>query len=115
MKLIMMNSGSGMSLPSWERGLKLNTSGNKNLEHMSLPSWERGLKWIIYYEKEADYYVAPFVGAWIEIGIEIGSGVVKWIVAPFVGAWIEIACKSLIEVFVIVAPFVGAWIEISIY
>ena len=33
--------------------------------------------------------VAPFVGAWIEIFIEMDCGSIK-LVAPFVGAWIEI-------------------------
>ena len=33
-------------------------------------------------------------------------------VAPFVGAWIEIACDVPYGIFHGVAPFVGAWIEI---
>ena len=33
--------------------------------------------------------VAPFVGAWIEIGFALERGK-KMAVAPFVGAWIEI-------------------------
>ena len=33
--------------------------------------------------------VAPFVGAWIEIAVDITSCLVL-LVAPFVGAWIEI-------------------------
>ena len=36
-------------------------------------------------------YVAPFMGAWIEIfpdSIDFGS----YSVAPFMGAWIEIVC-----------------------
>ena len=78
--------------------------------------------------------VAPFVGAWIEIGDKVDRYDYSEIVAPFVGAWIEIKnnvvpCpgrKSLpswerglkfaividsLNVYS-VAPFVGAWIEI---
>ncbi len=35
---------------------------------MSLPSWERGLKFGDEQEKFNQANVAPFVGAWIEIG-----------------------------------------------
>ena len=34
---------------------------------LSLPSWERGLKWKRKHGGYACNYVAPFVGAWIEI------------------------------------------------
>ena len=57
---------SGMSLPSWERGLKLVLIAIPWEMRTSLPSWERGLKRetsTIYYHKKT---VAPFVGAWIE-------------------------------------------------
>ena len=33
-------------------------------------------------------------------------------VAPLVGAWIEIVCEGLISYTLFVAPLVGAWIEI---
>ena len=33
-----------MSLPSWERGLKLKTAVHRQRIAWSLPSWERGLK-----------------------------------------------------------------------
>ena len=81
-------------------------------------------------------FVAPFVGAWIEIKLR-WPGVEALNVAPFVGAWIEISgnryCRCAyaslpswerglkllynICVFTLycVAPFVGAWIEIRIY
>ena len=36
-----------MSLPSWERGLKLPQYLQDSLCNWSLPSWERGLKQII--------------------------------------------------------------------
>ena len=78
--------------------------------------------------------VAPFVGAWIEIGkmaqqsvdeiqslrssergLKLHNVVVnfhKSYVAPFVGAWIEIPRLNLGWETKTVAPFVGAWIEI---
>ena len=34
---------------------------------MSLPSWERGLKCILSIDLNVEGYVAPLVGAWIEI------------------------------------------------
>ena len=57
---------------------------------LSLPSWERGLK----YADDVVQYVKDFV-------------------APFVGAWIEIHCRSILALHCSVAPFVGAWIEIE--
>ena len=60
---------------------------------MSLLSWERGLK---YHEPGSflNYnYVAPLVGAWIEI--VIGQlNIVDILVAPLVGAWIEISSNT---------------------
>ena len=35
---------SQLSLPSWERGLKLQTVWDPERDLVSLPSWERGLK-----------------------------------------------------------------------
>ena len=59
-------------------------------------------------------WVAPFVGAWIEINAVKGiSGMSA--VAPFVGAWIEICEKGNDTSLDFVAPFVGAWIEIIEY
>ena len=79
--------------------------------------------------------VAPFVGAWIEIGIwaeivvKYTLSLPSWerglkssirlictvpdVVAPFVGAWIEIiSIRQMSLCLIYVAPFVGAWIEI---
>ena len=81
-------------------------------------------------------WVAPFVGAWIEIirrfhGFEDNAslrsserglkclsdnaGKIAWLVAPFVGAWIEIIYLAFSRLPEQVAPFVGAWIEICIF
>ena len=57
------------------------------------------------------FYVAPLVGAWIEIGIN--STIYKSVdVAPLVGAWIEMFEMDSLEELEKVAPLVGAWIEI---
>ena len=101
---------------------------------MSLPSRERGLKLNIIQHVFVAVIVAPLAGAWIEIDIK------EWIarregVAPLAGAWIEIVntasvmalSESLpsrergLKSFVIcspegrtkVAPLAGAWIEIT--
>ena len=56
-------------------------------------------------------YVAPLVGAWIEIDTpQTPSMPVN--VAPLVGAWIEIGKKGRGRHYHKVAPLVGAWIEI---
>ena len=55
------------SLPSWERGLKFDTSTFTAVGEKSLPSWERGLKFMIWILLESMLQVAPLVGAWIEI------------------------------------------------
>ena len=55
---------------------------------MSLPTWERGLK---QYENEMKLWnnqVAPHVGAWIETFVRLGGLHIPR-VAPHVGAWIE--------------------------
>ena len=55
---------------------------------LSLPSWERGLKLFIYITIFIIIFVAPLVGAWIETI----SGYYRLMldgVAPLVGAWIE--------------------------
>ena len=100
-----------MSLPSWERGLKLhnlyqslqsilvaplvgawieihtNPSPRKNT--VSLPSWERGLKCKL---KQKAYLANKSLPSW-ERGLK------------FVGRFQPVRCNS-------VAPLVGAWIEI---
>ena len=80
------------------------------------------------------YYVAPYVGAWIETPFVEPSEEVN-VVAPYVGAWIEtvipVATCFLVESHPtwvrglklygipadewskLVAPYVGAWIETS--
>ena len=79
------------------------------------------------------YWVAPLVGAWIEIVIDQQTWITCWslplwerglkyvgitkshdcpVVAPLVGAWIEIV-KNIMDIAGnVVAPLVGAWIEI---
>ena len=61
---------------------------------MSLPPWERGLKCMGINPVTGYAYVAPPVGAWIEIDqrgrYSGGRGV-----APPVGAWIEICCSVI--------------------
>ena len=65
------------------------TAALSDFRLLSLPSWERGLKlWKIYTVGKSDS-VAPLVGAWIEI-FDIIYHIVKFSVAPLVGAWIEI-------------------------
>ena len=55
-----------VSLPSWERGLKLNISNKVTNKRVSLPSWERGLKRVRQRLNGHHTDVAPLVGAWIE-------------------------------------------------
>ena len=121
-----------VSLPVWERGLKLLQIFHIGEHVTSLPVWERGLK----HQKGSFYllmlHVAPRVGAWIETKSAFASAT-SWRVAPRVGAWIETNYingmweerKSLpvwerglkpmpvkvLETASLVAPRVGAWIE----
>ena len=55
----------------------------------SLPSWERGLKLNALKRSLTKELVAPLVGAWIEIDGTYTFGMTDR-VAPLVGAWIEI-------------------------
>ena len=77
-------------------------------------------------------FVAPLVGAWIEIECQrnlqhLLTSLLSWerglksfcqsainlaYVAPLVGAWIEITRKIAYACTIEVAPLVGAWIEI---
>ena len=53
----------------WERGLKSISPKIYASESASLPLWERGLK---YFADGTEYmvdYVAPLVGAWIEMDL----------------------------------------------
>ena len=60
-----------VSLPTWERGLKLFCLYLICIFHLSLPTWERGLKQRCKDGCKQIYEVAPYVGAWIETGIVI--------------------------------------------
>ena len=81
--------------------------------NVSLPSWERGLKLVVLSRYRVRIRVAPFVGAWIEI-MDLSFWSVAFAVAPFVGAWIEIFAIRGSTFPSKVAPFVGAWIEINV-
>ena len=80
---------------------------------VSHPSWVRGLKLTTEFQDAVKEEVAPLVGAWIEIMMEVNYDR-ETIVAPLVGAWIEIKKQMLFDFVVLVAPLVGAWIEILI-
>jgi len=100
----------------------------------SHPSRVRGLKWFKLYDEKMRVGVAPFTGAWIEMGLRRPTNCTRsvapftgaWIeipncggcpapiiVAPFTGAWIEIASPTAVQAITVVAPFTGAWIEIA--
>ena len=64
--IYLLNIRSGLSHPTWVRGLKLNES---------ITNW-----------MATD--VAPYVGAWIETD-KFKVHIVQSFVAPYVGAWIE--------------------------
>ena len=55
------------SLPSRERGLKLDEFQSETGDYWSLPSRERGLKSVFGLDAPTAITVAPFAGAWIEI------------------------------------------------
>ena len=59
---------SSESLPSRERGLKFLVGVEDGVGVLSLPSRERGLKLCGCHDSVRRPYVAPFTGAWIEIG-----------------------------------------------
>ena len=79
----------------------------------SHPSRVRGLKCYTPFVRVVYRQVAPFTGAWIEIGSSGGGSSTVDKVAPFTGAWIEITSCSFETASFVVAPFTGAWIEIS--
>ena len=70
------------------------------------------MKCILSIDLNVEGYVAPLVGAWIEIDLCI-SDRNSMSVAPLVGAWIEIVLKHQRFNLDDVAPLVGAWIEIT--
>ena len=77
---------------------------------VSLPTWERGLKLGILGLGGLTLRVAPHVGAWIETPSE-RRRVPATDVAPHVGAWIETPQYLSNRQWHTVAPHVGAWIE----
>ena len=78
---------------------------------MSLPSRERGLKLNSESSRYRPTNVAPLAGAWIEIKNN-HTGTDSAAVAPLAGAWIEIAQIGGVNMAETVAPLAGAWIEI---
>ena len=60
--------------------------------------------------EDAEQFVAPHVGAWIETQKRVYERK-RPAVAPHVGAWIETKEVNGISVRLYVAPHVGAWIE----
>ena len=64
-----VNLGYAVSLPSRERGLKYCFVVYLGEHKLSLPSRERGLKYLQTQTVIGCSNVAPFAGAWIEIGI----------------------------------------------
>ncbi|MNG41351.1 hypothetical protein D3C84_1304790 [compost metagenome] len=52
--------------------------------------WERGLKYYIVINSESAVIVAPYAGAWIEIGVTSQEPAVDP-VALYAGAWIEMS------------------------
>ena len=119
----------------WVRGLKLAVVHAADLgRHTSHPMWVRELKFLARGASHMTNWVAPHVGAWIEIIILSMTAIVSWpshpmwvrglklagsaqryavaLVAPHVGAWIE-RCHAAVHSasFATVAPHVGAWIE----
>ena len=99
----------------------------------SLPSRERGLKLLLARLREAEEYVAPLAGAWIETGGQ-NMAITTYIlslpsrerglkhcqcnercfgvgVAPLAGAWIETYRIRRMGDRLQVAPLAGAWIE----
>ena len=78
-----------LSLPSWERGLKLHCKEGSTPSLSSLPSWERGLKYPC--QAQTDLCL-PSLPSW-ERGLKydrINVCLISGLVAPLVGAWIEI-------------------------
>ena len=60
-----------------------------NDREQSLPTWERGLKFHYHVVQFVKFFVAPYMGAWIEMKVVI-LPVCRKFVAPYMGAWIEI-------------------------
>ena len=54
------------SHPTWVRGLKHFVIMTTSAPSMSHPTWVRGLKHREFRHSGTGYFVAPYVGAWIE-------------------------------------------------
>ena len=81
---------------------------------MSLPTWERGLKSTLGSTAAPPPFVAPYMGAWMEINS--GNHQSQYTpVAPYMGAWIEMCVIAACSDDNCVAPYMGAWIEMSKY
>ena len=57
--------------------------------------------------------VAPYAGAWVEIGRVNFPGSLR-LVAPYAGAWVEIVKFLGFHTALHVAPYTGAWVEIVV-
>ena len=122
------------SHPSRVRGLKYGQEWRDYHGKESHPSRVRGLKYGVDIEFDVHKHVAPFAGAWIEIGYSqpeqaitrshpsrvrglkfgnLSAYISCPAVAPFAGAWIEMLSDVNIILIHTVAPFAGAWIEIN--
>ena len=85
-----------VSHPMWVRGLKLSLCRENIPRAPSHPMWVRGLKLENRVTSGNALRVAPYVGAWIETVVEVGS-VSRLTVAPYVGAWIETTLRALLR------------------
>ena len=54
------------SHPTWVRGLKHRLRAIRHAFEASHPTWVRGLKLLVLHIERSPFYVAPYVGAWIE-------------------------------------------------
>ena len=61
------------SHPTWVRGLKLSGQRIRTGQSQSHPTWVRGLKFPENWQTLSLAYVAPHVGAWIEIQVPTPS------------------------------------------
>ena len=58
------------SHPTWVRGLKPIIVSKIYLQLVSHPTWVRGLKLLLTSQHVLLLLVAPYVGAWIETGLQ---------------------------------------------
>ena len=69
--------------------IEMEAEGDTACSRWSLPTWERGLKFPAMPDIIFCHFVAPYMGAWIEISLCARTSVGIF-VAPYMGAWIEI-------------------------